>query len=234
MPPSSPARRPRVATARPRPAERGRFEAAYQALKTDIVEGRYSPNQHLVEAELTQALAVSRALVRQILVRLQEEGLVAIAPHRGARVRAFTREEAVEVLHVREALEVLAASLAATRASEAELAAMAEIVSAMGQAITAGDLPRYSAINGRFHRAICQAAHHPTLERALGSLHFPLIRYQFRTVLAPARKEASLAEHREILAALLRRDARAAGRAMGRHLAKVRAVVAGLVDVPQY
>lgn len=69
------------------------------------MEGRYSTNQHLVEAELTKALAVSRTLVRQMLVRLQEEGLVAIAPNRGARVRAFTHEETLEVLQVREALE---------------------------------------------------------------------------------------------------------------------------------
>lgn len=129
---------------------------------------------------------------------------------------------------------MLAASLAATRASAAEFAVMEDLVAAMGRAIEQGDLLHYSAMNGRFHRAICRAARHPTLERALASLNFPLIRYQFRTVLAPARPEVSLAEHREILAALLRRDACAARRAMRRHLSSVRAVVAGFADVLQY
>lgn len=216
----------------PRPAA-GRLERAYRQLKTGIMEGTYSPRQHLVEARLTEELAVSRALVRAVLVRLQEEGLVTIEANRGARVRTFSRAEAVEILHVREVLEGLAASLAATRASAADFAAMRAIVEAMERAIGQGDLLGYSSMNGRFHRAICSAARHPTLERALASLHFPLIRYQFRTVLAPGRCDASFAEHRAILAALLKSDARLAERAMRRHLGNVRKVLGRLDDAPQ-
>ena len=110
---------------------------------------------------------------------------------------------------------------------------MRRIVDAMDRAIAAGDPLHYSSLNGRFHHAIGHASHHATLDHALTSLHFPLIRYQFRTVLSPGRKEASLAEHHEILAALLDRDGPAAERAMRRHLTRVGTVLGKLGDAAQ-
>jgi DNA-binding GntR family transcriptional regulator len=53
-------------------------------------------------------------------------------------------------------------------------------------------------------------------------LRAPLIRHQFRVILAPGRKDESLAEHREILTYLERRDATGAEQAMRRHIAQLR------------
>src|SRR4051794_18778067 len=77
-----------------------RFESAYQRLKSDIINGIYSPNQRLVEIDLTKTLEVSRPTVRAVLVRLQQDGLIELEANRGARVRAFSLAEAIEVLKV--------------------------------------------------------------------------------------------------------------------------------------
>jgi DNA-binding GntR family transcriptional regulator len=53
-------------------------------------------------------------------------------------------------------------------------------------------------------------------------LHAPLVRHQFRIILVPGRKDESLAEHREILAYVERRDASGAEQAMRRHMAQLR------------
>lgn len=55
----------------------------------------------------------------------------------------------------------------------------------------------------------------------LEQLHAPLIRHQFRIILVPGRKEASLAEFRDILTCLEQRDAAGADRAMRHHMVQL-------------
>src|ERR1043166_1453160 len=98
-------------------AARGQLGYACQRLKDAIMNGVYMPNQRLIEAEVTQALGVSRTTLRAALIRLHEEGLVEIEVNRGARVRAFGLDEAVQILMVREVLEGLAAVLAIEKAT---------------------------------------------------------------------------------------------------------------------
>ena len=149
-------------------------------------------------------------------------------------MRSFSLEEAIQILEVREVLEGLAASLAAEHMTDAHLEQLRAIFGLMEQLVATGDLVGYSTTNGRFHRVILQAAGHEFVDRLLGSLKYPLIRYQFRTMLIPGRKEQSLAEHREILASLERRDAPGAEQAMRRHVARVRTILQQTAQVPTF
>ena len=235
----TPLRRGRATKKRPAPVTKSvrkkavpdsklsRFEQAYQELRNGIMSGDYSPGQRLVEADLTRSLGVSRATVRTVLVRLNDEGLVDIEAKRGARVRSVTLEEALKILKVREVLEGLAASLAAINATETQLKALKQVVDDMASSIVEDDLFRYTASNGRFHELILDAADHDGVRRALDALHFPLIRHRFRLVLVPGRKEESLIEHRKVLECMMKRDAKGAERAMRAHVARVQAVLKG-------
>ena len=93
--------------------EAAKIERAYQQLRHDIVTGVYSPNERLVEQPLTTRLGISRNTLRTVFARLESESVVVLEPNRGARVRAFSAEEAEDVLLVREVNEGLVASLAA-------------------------------------------------------------------------------------------------------------------------
>jgi DNA-binding GntR family transcriptional regulator len=197
-------------------------EATYQQLKRDIMEGIYMPRQRLIETELTQVLGVSRATLRAALIRLQHEGFVEIQPNRGAQVRSFSVEEATRILQVREVLEGLAAALAAERATTAQLAELRDVVAAMEQTLATDDLLGHLPLVGHFHQRIIEAAGNEVIDQFLDMLRAPLIRHQFRVILVPGRKDESLAEHREILTHLERRDAAAAEQAMRRHIAKLR------------
>jgi DNA-binding GntR family transcriptional regulator len=68
-----------------------------ERVRDAILIGELSPGQRLVEAELTERFAASRGTVRQALLHLEGLGLVTRERNRGARVRAITLEEAVEV-----------------------------------------------------------------------------------------------------------------------------------------
>lgn len=199
-----------------------RFERAYRCLRDSITDGTYRPNQRLTETELAGALGVSRPTVRAILVRLEQEGLVVIEPNRGASVRSFDIAEAVKTLRMREVLEGLSAALAAELATPDDLAVMTDVVAEMEEKIQAVDLLGYSSLNAKLHRTILNAAQDEQLKRVLWSLHYALIRYQYRTVLVPGRKDESLREHREIVDHIHARDAAGAEAAMRRHVSHVR------------
>jgi DNA-binding GntR family transcriptional regulator len=217
-----------------RAASSSQFESAYHRLRRDIVDGVYAPREHLVETDAARELGVSRATVRAVLLRLQQDGLVEIQPNRGARVRAFSPDETAKIMRVREVLEGLAASLAAEQASAAQLAALRAIVAQMDAALAAGELLTLRRLNGEFHRVILDAADNPFAEQILGALQYPLVRYQLMTILVPGRKEEALAEHRAILAALEAGDGAAAERAARQHVAQIRTTLqqCGLLPLP--
>ena len=87
--------------------------APISVIRDGILTGTYGPNQRLTEMDLSAELGVSRQTVGIALVRLEQEGLVVTQPNRGASVRSVSVAEALRALRVREALEGVAASLAA-------------------------------------------------------------------------------------------------------------------------
>src|SRR3954454_11465220 len=88
---------------------------SYDALREAIVRGDIAPDARLVESDLSTTFEMSRGAVRTALIRLEQEGLVTREPHRGARVRKVSDEEAVEILQARAVLEGLAVRQSAER-----------------------------------------------------------------------------------------------------------------------
>lgn len=196
-------------------------DAAYERLREEIVDGELHPGARLVEADLVSSLGVSRPMVRAALARLQHEGLVIREPHRGARVRHVTVDEAVEIVQCRATLEALAVRHAAARATTADVDALRAIHDEMRAKIAGGDLLGYSECNARFHARILDASRHQTAQRLVVGLRAQIVRFQFRTILVPGRPQQSLAEHERILKALACRDGDAAAAAMEAHLTHV-------------
>lgn len=194
---------------------------AYLRLRDLIYSGELMPNERLVEADLAQRLGVSRAIVRTALVRLGQDGVVTLTPHRGARVRMVTDAEAVEILQTRAVLEALTAREAARRATAKEIAAIRRILAGMSRRLEEGDLLGYSDGNAALHAAIIAAARHETAARLITGLRAQLVRFQFRTILVPGRSAHSFAEHTAIVEAVAARDLDGAEQAMRRHLGQV-------------
>jgi DNA-binding GntR family transcriptional regulator len=209
----------------PTSREGAKIERAYQQLKHDIMSGAYSPNERLVEAPLTRALGVSRNTLRTVLARLEQEGLVLLEPNRGGRVRAFTLEEARDMLRVREVLEGLVARLTAERATPEQLTRLQEIVDETDKAVEDDDVMLYSALNRQFHELITAAAESPQAASALDALHFPLVKFQFQVTLVPGRKPENMAEHHALLQAIEKRDGDAAERVGRVHIEHIRATL---------
>jgi DNA-binding GntR family transcriptional regulator len=207
-------------------ADASRRQRAYRILKDRILKGVHAPNQRLLEAELSQELGFSRQTIGLALVRLEQEGLVITQQNRGATVRSFTIPEALRIMRVREALEGVAASLAAENATDAELQTMTAVVEEMYALGESDFLVRYSELCSRLHALILEASGEEMIERIVGSLNHALIRYEYRAILLAGRRERSMAEHRELVASMNARDPTAAEAAMRRHVAAVRETLA--------
>lgn len=194
----------------------------YDLLRRQIVTGELRPNQPLIELDLAERLQVSRTPVRESLQRLAHAGLV-VPRRRGWAVREFTSDEIRQNAEVRMALEGYAASLAATRGSASEIAA---IVAIHEQRLTlrSSDEEMRVKTNRDFHDAIMRASHNGRLTEAIyhsGQFYFnaPIAR-------ATVGEELALgnADHALIVAALLRRDGAAAEQAMRAHIQRTFAV----------
>ncbi|MCL6472954.1 MAG: GntR family transcriptional regulator [Firmicutes bacterium] len=197
----------------------------YQKLRRAIVEGALMPNERLIEMELVRRFRASRSTIRTVLARLEQEGLVERERYRGARVRMVTLEEASEILEVRMALECLIVRHAAERGTDEEVFRLQTILGVMRDKRQRGDLIGYSEGNASLHRAIAEMSRHQTATRLLDMLNSQSVRFQYRTILAPARPDQSLAEHATIVSAIAARDPDSAEAAMKIHLSRVHDVL---------
>jgi DNA-binding GntR family transcriptional regulator len=191
------------------------------AIRAAIADGEFVPNQRLVEADLSERFGASRASVRTALVELTSEGLVERVQNRGARVRAVSLAEAIEITEVRMVLEGLCAAKAAERLTDDDRDQLRGIGTAMQAAVAAGDLLSYSQLNKQLHALVRTLAGQNTASSVLERLRGQNVRHQFQLAMHPGRPSVSLPQHLQIIEALCAGDAEAAEAAMRRHLRSV-------------
>jgi DNA-binding GntR family transcriptional regulator len=202
----------------------------YDALRDAIVRGDLAPDARLVEADISTTFEMSRGAVRTALVRLEQEGLVVREPHKGARVRQVSDEEAVEILQARAVLEGLAVRLTAQRIDEPGAARLQACLARQRDLLGLGDLLGASDANADLHAALLDLSGHATARRLIRALSSQTVRYQYRTILIPGRSAASVEEHAAIVAAVVAGDPDRAEQAMRNHLFNVaEAVERGLL-----
>jgi DNA-binding GntR family transcriptional regulator len=199
---------------------RSKSDVVTAAVREAVITGELKGGTPLRQRDLAERFGVSPTPVREALRRLESEGLVRYDLHRGATVidGAFGATE--ENYQVRAALESLAARLAATRMSEAELEELEAIHSELARC---RDRSRQALeLNRRFHFHIYEASRSPVLLALLRLLwrSFPL-EPQLRRPLPE-----SVRMHGEILAALRARDPDAAERLTREHILGAMALVA--------
>ncbi|MFC8179461.1 MULTISPECIES: GntR family transcriptional regulator [Nocardiaceae] len=179
-------------------------EIAYDAIRERIVDLSLSPGSRLVERDLATELNVSRIPLREAMQQLQQDGLVVLVPRQGAIVSPFTVDDVRDLFDVRESLEVLAARLAAERADDDSLAALASQLDAARAATKADDKPAIAAANAKFHSMIVDMSANPLLESLLRPLE---ARVQWLFHLTKDRDPGQQClEHEHLYAAIAGRD----------------------------
>lgn len=200
-------------------------EQVYHQLSAAILSGDLPPGEKISEPALARQYGVSRGPLREALHRLQERKLIMRSPNQGPRVIKPTPEALTELFVVREALEGMAARLAATHATVEELVRLRSIVTECAADNGHGSSPDHSADwhEEDFHFTIARCSRNPMLIDLLCNELYALLRV-YRGLPSGVRPRArrALIEHERIVAALEDRDPDLAELLMRRHIAASR------------
>jgi DNA-binding GntR family transcriptional regulator len=188
-------------------------------LRQAILTGELKEGTSLPEAQTATKLGVSRVPVREALVELERQGLVEFDRNGRACVRGFTQDDAAEIISLRANLQRMAARLAATKLTDADVGALEDILS---RARAENDLTAFSALDSAFHDEIVRIARHKRLSRLWEDVRAQMELWLARThrrreSVKHDVRQATLASHREMLDVLKSRRPDEAGNLMERH-----------------
>ena len=138
-------------------------EQVAEQIRTAIIEGRLSPNDHIVEASLTEQLGVSRTPVREALILLEREALVVSLPNRGCFVRAFNAEDVQALFSMRVTLENFAAELIIDRLTSADYERLDHLIEQQQFYIQQADFKQVRSTDMAFHQHLINRSEHPLL-----------------------------------------------------------------------
>lgn len=189
------------------------------ALRDAILSGRFKPGERLVEDRLARLFGVSRNPVREALKALNSEGIVTIAPRRGATVARLSIDEAEEVIELRAALEGLSARLAARRLEPEAGQQLSAILDQGDRAARDGAYDELHRLNDAFHSALAEAGSNRYLADFMRSLRAKT-HWLFASI-SRERAVDSWREHASILRAVLDRDQEMAALLASRHVTNV-------------
>jgi DNA-binding GntR family transcriptional regulator len=181
---------------------------AYRVLRDCIRAGRFTPGQHLREADVAQWLNISRTPVREAFHRIISEGLLTNGPWNGVMVADLDASQLVQLYAVREALEGTAAALAAEHATEAEIRHLLRIAAKEEREKDHPD--RLVSINGELHQTLYRAAHNRYLLQSVNTIVDALGLLRHSTFVLPGSIELAHREHRQIIGAIRDRKPREA------------------------
>jgi DNA-binding GntR family transcriptional regulator len=183
-------------------------------LEEAILEGELKPGERLRAEALAQRFGTSRTPIREALLQLAGQGLVEVEPNRGAVVRAFDRDDLLDLYNVRALLEPAAAALAAKRISFKDCDRLQRLCD-VAETAPVDDRIDY---NEQFHRIISEAARSPRLAVAMRAASGIPRAFRNRFWQSEAQRAESLLCHRRLVSACRARDAQLAEAVMRMHI----------------
>ncbi|HEY0570634.1 MAG TPA: GntR family transcriptional regulator [Enterovirga sp.] len=189
----------------------------YDALLEEIVSGTLRPGTKISEPDVARRFGISRGPLREAIRRLEERQLVQCTPNAGARVVAHTPEDIIDAYQLREALESMAARLAATNMTDVEVAELRDIFEEEKSRGRSAGFPR------DFHMHIVIGSRNRRIARIINEDFYRLLRLWRRNCdWLSYGTEQSWRDHGRILDAIEHRDPEAAELLMRRHLSWLR------------
>ena len=194
---------------------RALYEEVAEQLRQRIFRRELEPGSWIDELKLAQQYGISRTPLREALKVLAAEGLVTMKVRRGAYVTEVSEGDLRDVYHLLSLLESDAAGVAAGRITDDELRELQDLHQEMEAA--AGDTERFLALNERFHMRLLEIAGNRWRNQMVADLRKVMKLNRLNSLLKSGRVQESIREHRAIMRALARRDARASADKMQLH-----------------
>jgi DNA-binding GntR family transcriptional regulator len=202
----------------PRIVRRTLHSEVLNKLRDMIIEGRLAPGARINEGQIGAILGVSRTPLREAIKSLTSEGLVEIVPAKGAVVRRFTEHDLVQILQVLKVIEQLGARLTCEHASDEAIRKIKDIHDRMMKLYKAGKRLEYFKLNQAIHTSFVQASGNIFLAEMHETLQARIKRPRYVGNSDPSKWANAVAEHEDMIEALMKRDGEKLADAIGRHL----------------
>lgn len=189
-----------------------------ERIRHDILSGYFKPGARIKTAELGARYGVSQMPIREALQRLQGEGLVTLAPNRGASVRSIDAEFIGNIYDIRCALEGMMVRRAIQAVTDSDMFSLYAAESRFEDAVSNQDTEAAVASNHEFHGTMYRLARNPEATDVLARHSELLQSLRCRYGYSRHRIVEVVAEHRRLLRAFEQRDVAAATRASVEHI----------------
>ncbi|MBU9843610.1 GntR family transcriptional regulator [Rahnella sp. FRB 231] len=197
-------------------------ELAYRRFKQALVTLSYKPGDYLNTAQVMAELQMGRTPVNQAIHRLENEGLLQIIPRKGVMVSPLSLDDALELIEVRLANEILSVKLACKRISKQDIVALTAVNEEMNIAVQERNRNRMVSLDLHFHQLIVEISGNLILKDILSVLHTRSQRFWASSLSKEGHRMEVIEEHRAIITALESEDSQAAATAAETHILSFR------------
>lgn len=201
------------------------YQEVAERLRQRIFSHELPPGSWVDEQALADDYGISRTPLREALKVLASEGLVTLKPRRGCYVTEISERDLDEIFNVMALLEGQCARLTAQKATDADLDRLREIHAKLEKAAHDEKIGAFFDANQAFHQALQELADNRWLLHVIEDLRKVIKLSRHHSLFSEGRLEQSLAEHRDLLAALADRDADRAELLMRTHINSGRAAL---------
>ncbi len=191
-------------------------DVVYEKLRGMVLEGTLSPGFDLNERAVAELVGTSRTPVREAVARLVDDGL-AEREQRRTRVTAWDEESTGQLYEMRILLESEAVRLAAMRRSPNATVRLQAALDAQRHLVSPSPAERRDSTYA-FHRELWQACGNPFLLEANQKYGTQSLSIAPTSLRSDERWDTSIAEHQELLKAVIEHRASHAAALMRRHL----------------
>ena len=194
---------------------RALYEEVAELLRQRIFKRELDPGSWIDEMKIAEEYGISRTPLREALKVLAAEGLVTMKVRRGAYVTEVSDSDLADVYHLLSLLESDAAGVVAQRATDMQIKELQALHKDLEAAV--GNREKFFAINERFHMRLLEIAGNRWRDQMVADLRKVMKLNRHNSLLKAGRIQESLAEHRAIVEALSKRDAKATVKRMQEH-----------------
>jgi DNA-binding GntR family transcriptional regulator len=190
----------------------------YQRLRENILRGFYPRGEALTELRISRELGVSRTPIREAFCQLELDGLVTTTPNKGVVVQGFDQQDILDLYDVRCLMESLAAAKAAENMTLAQRQSLQKVYDQEQAIVENDDHDALILSDAEFHDQIFRGSGSKILQNILTPISTYTRQSRIFSLTTEGRSQAVVAEHGQILAAILGRDSARARTSMNEHI----------------
>jgi DNA-binding GntR family transcriptional regulator len=208
-------------------------EQAFDKLKELIITGALEPGELQNEKRLAEALGVSRTPVREALLELSREGMVAFVPGKGVEVCKLTTQQVRDVFEIRRIIEGYVIKKIATRLTEADIKKIDKNISNQEKMLNRTERLGFIEYDKQFHLYLASKIGNQQIESILDNLRDQMHLMGVRAIEDYSRMKQVIDEHRAIFAGLKEKNPLKAFHALIRHLENTEKTIADKIETQE-